>query len=123
MRKILVSLVLLMALLPGLARAEMSVVDQYASYSVNVQTGAWGFAFGQRSANYADNASMDGCGRYGCRVILTRSVNCIALASATTGVPRKFSAGAGQSKREAERQASARCTAPTCRVIHSACTR
>lgn len=85
--------------------------DRWASYSVNPQSGAWGFAMGRSSANGAYNDARNGCGRTGCHEVLSKFAPCIALYVIYSNGRQIFGAGSGNTLGAAENVAKRRFTA------------
>lgn len=76
--------------------------DLWASYSVNSQTGAWGFAMGRPNQQAAYNDARNGCGRTGCYEVMSKFDRCIALYAAVAKGRHYFRGGSSNSLAGAE---------------------
>lgn len=105
-----------------LTPVQSQAADLWSSYSVNTQSGAWGFAMGRPSSNAAYNDARNGCGRTGCYEILSKFTPCIALYVVNRNGRRTFSAGSGNSLAAAENVARRKFSVPgDARHVHSLC--
>lgn len=104
--------------------AHGQVANLWASYSVNPQSGNWGFAIGRSSTNAAYNDARNGCGRAGCYELMSQYANCIALYVVNRNGRRSFGAGHGNSLAAAEAVAKRKFISQDgVRRIHGICTR
>ncbi|MFD1252512.1 hypothetical protein DEVEQU_03452 [Devosia equisanguinis] len=98
--KLATAAIALLLLCPLPAQAQSA--DLWASYSVNSQTGAWGFAVGRPSQQAAYNDARNGCRRTGCYEALSKFARCVALYAAVANGRHYFRGGSSESLAGAE---------------------
>jgi hypothetical protein len=118
-------LTILLALACGCATAatqRFAPKNNYGAIAFNPVSGAYGYAYDQRSRRVALEVARAECGR-GCGETFQFKDSCGAIAVTPERPAKRFALAGGDARDLAEGRALARCKARDCAIVAWACTR